>query len=395
MDNAKTDHIRKDKNSRKRRGGEALPQDFGVRQLDAKAKGCAGNCKGQEEVRPACHVADGLLRHTFFPKLGNAQMEQFTEISAKLESDFLKSLSRLAQHYGVDPFAKAIRFGFPYNINLALSDIKQKLQKNVSNWNGVNLVQENDKFFLVSEERYDTGATLFYIPVFPVFKMLRDKKRRKSAQLMLSVFSYLYLIAQIPYYCQEGSYLYYEYQMIEDWILDDPDGEEEGEDHRLNDVHLAKWVGEKIEQKIYSRKNLDFFEHRIQRFAPKDQFDLDCLNLAKETLEIYRTYSDADIFRNAGVMIDEDGEYMDDEVIPMEKYISFYADNRGWLASAIFESVNTQFQECTETQVPVISKCFDGRDIDFTNLSFENRLFELLHNINDLIYDYKSLRNEN
>lgn len=394
MDNAKADHIGKNKNSRQRKGSETVPQDFGVRRLDAKAKGCTGNIKGQKKVRPHRHVADGLLRNTFLPKLGDFQMEHFTEISAQLESDFFKSLSGLAGHYRVEPFAQALNFGFPYNISLALWDLKIKLQKNVLNWNGVSLMQENDKFFLVSEERYDTGATLFYIPVFPVFRMLRDKKRRKSAHLILSVFSYLYLIAQIPYYCQEGSYLYYEYEMIEDWIMEDPYEEEEGEDNRLHDLHVAKWVGEKIEQKIYSRKNLDFFEHRIQQFTPKDQFDLDCLNLAKETLEIYRTYPDADIFRNASVMLGEDGEYLDDEVIPMEKYISFYADNSGWLASSVFESVNCQFQECTETQMPVISKCFDGRDTDLVNLSFENRLFELLHGITDLIYDYKNLSDE-
>ncbi|WP_454045050.1 hypothetical protein [Chryseobacterium sp. Marseille-Q8038] len=392
MNNAKTDHVGNNKSSRKRKRNQPAPKDCGVRHLDAKGEGCAGNFQGQKEIRTDSHVANGLLNCTFLPKFRQTEMNQVNETSAKLESDFFQSLRGLEEHYKIEPFVQSDEFRFPYNINLAISDIKQKLKKNVLNWNTISFKKENDKFYLVSQERYDTGATLFYIPVIPLFRMLSDKMRKKTAHLLLSVFSYLYHIADIPYYRQEGSYLYYEYEMLKDWIMDDPyQDDEEDEDHRLSEIDIAEWVGDKIEQKIYNRENLAFFDQRIARFDPKDDFDVNCLMLARKTLAIYREYPDASIFRNASSMLDDEGEYLEDQIIPMEKYISFYADNKGWLAGTIFESVNNQFQEYSETQEPVITKCFDGQEISSNDLVFENRLFDLLHDITDLIYDYRKL----
>lgn len=392
MNNAKTDHVGNNKSSRKGKRNQPAPQDCGVRHLDAKGEGCAGNFQGQKEIRTDSHVANGLLNCTFLPKFRQTEMNQVNETSAKLESDFFQSLRGLAEHYKIEPFVQSDEFRFPYNINLAISDIKQKLKKNVLNWNTISFKKENDKFYLVSQERYDTGATLFYIPVIPLFRMLSDKMRKKTAHLLLSVFSYLYHIADIPYYRQEGSYLYYEYEMLKDWIMDDPyQDDEEDEDHRLSEIDIAEWVGDKIEQKIYNRENLAFFDQRIARFDPKDDFDANCLMLARKTLAIYREYPHAGIFRNASSMLDDEGEYLEDQIIPMEKYISFYADNKGWLAGTIFESVNNQFQEYSETQEPVITKCFDGHEISSNDLVFENRLFDLLHDITDLIYDYRKL----
>lgn len=392
MENEKTYPVRNNKSSRKRKGINSAPQDSGVRRLDAKTERRPRNCGRQKKISSNSHVADGLLKNRFLPKFRQTEMTQVTDSTAKLESDFFRSLSQLAEHYSIEPFSQSDGFEFPYNINLALSDIKQKLKKNARNWNSVSLKKENDSYYLVTEERCDTGATLFYIPVIPLFKMLNDKKRRKTALLMLSVFSYLYHVADIPYYMQEGSYLFYEYEMLKDWILDDPyDDDEEDGDHRLSEIDIAQWVGERIEQKIYNRDNLTFFEDRIVRFNPKDKFDIDCLAMARKALAIYNEYPDASIFRNASSMLDDEGEYLEDQIIAMERYISFYADNKGWLAGTVFESVNNQFQEYSETQEPVIIRCFDGSDMLANDLAFETRLFDLLHDITDLIYDYRKL----
>lgn len=396
MSNAKTYPVGNDKMSRKRKTGETVPTVSRICRSDEKIKGCTGDSKRQKKVSANSHVANGFLRTTFLPKLMENDMPQASDQSAKLERDFFESLSRLAEHYSIEPFC-VDKFEFPYNISLALSDIKRKLKQKVPNWNSVSIIKEDDKFYLASEECFDTGATLFYIPVVPVFRMLNDKRRRKAGHLMLSVFSYLYHIADIPYYMQEGSYLYYEYEILKDWIVEDPnEDEEDEEDDRLHEINVAEWVGEKIEQKIYNRHNLTCFEDRIGCFNPKDQFDFNCLELARKTLAIYKTYPDASIFGHASSMLDEDGEYVEDDIIPMEQYISFYADNRGWLAGSIFDMVNNQFQEYNQTQEPAIIKCFDGRVIepcDFS-LSFETDLFDLLHDITDIIYDYRKLNDE-
>ena len=67
----------------------------------------------------------------------------------------------------------------------------------------------------------------------------------------------------------------------------------------------------------------------------------------------------------------------------MDKYISFCAELKGELFQTLFETVNTEFQEYTVMEEPIISKKFDGSNITEHNLDFENRLFPL---IEELIY---------
>lgn len=398
MNNAKTYSIGYDKKPRKRKTEKIAPSVSGVCRMDAETKRCPRNRKGQKKVSSPVHVADGILKTTFLPKFRQSELTEVSHRSTELERDFFESLSKLTLHYSIESLDTQ-KFGFPYNINLALSDTKKQLKKTVSGFDDLRLLKEGNKTYLVTEERYNTGGTLFYIPVFPLFKMLHDKKYRKTAHLMLSVFSYLYHIVDIPYHTQENSFLYWEYDMLKDWILEDiysnADEEEEEEDERLAEISVATWVGKNIEQKIGHENNLTFFDDRIKKFRPKDQLEEDCLVLARKALSLYRTYPQENIFRHASSMLDETEEEISEEIIPMEKYISFYADNKGYLASTLFDTVNTEFQEYGEIQEPVILKYFDGRDILTADLSFEIRLFDLLHDTIDLLNLYRTLGNEN
>jgi hypothetical protein len=129
-------------------------------------------------------------------------------------------------------------------------------------WEEIRLVQDSKKTYFVSEERYNTGATLFYIPVSPLYRILHDPKRKANAHLLLSVCAYLYHIADIPYYRQEASYLYWMYEMMNDWVEQD-DYTEETEVY-LSEIKQAEFIGDFIEQRIYNRINLTVFEQRLK-----------------------------------------------------------------------------------------------------------------------------------
>lgn len=392
MSNAKTYSVGNNTFPQKRKGTQTLSSLGGVRKLDAEAKRCAGNQKGQKKVRSHSYVANGFLRTSFLPKYRETEITRVSRKSAKLERDFFESLFKLTEHYSIE-ISKIDQLEFPYSIFLTLANVKKQLKNTVNNWSDIRLVQDKEKTYLISEERYDSGSTLFYIPVFPLYKMLHDRDRRKTATLLLSVFSYLYHVADIPYYRQQESYLYWEYEMLKDWMLDDEiqDGEK---DKRLDEMNISEWVGDNIEKKIYHQNNLTFFQHRIDHFKPKDQLDRDCLLVAEKILSLYKTYPTATIFRNASSLIDTDNDDVSEEIISMDRYISFYADNVGWLSSTLFEMVNNEFQEFSDTQEPVIEKRFDGNDMEGKDLLFESSLFDLLHDIIDLLNEYRKLSNE-
>jgi hypothetical protein len=356
-----------------------------VRQLATKTKGRKPSAERQAEIRTNSNATNGILKCTFLPKLKTAKSVQACQ---KTERDFYKSLSQLAEHYSIEPM-QTHSFKFPYNVVLAMWDMEVKAKRTNINWDGFKLIQDSTKTYFTSEERYNTGTTLYYIPVVPLFKMLKDPKRKKTAKLLVSVCSYLYHIAQIPYYRQEESYLYWLYEMMNDWVEQDEETEET--ESYKSELRNAEYIGDRIEQKLFNRTNLKVFEQRLNRFKSVDMFDKECWQVACNAFALCTEYPNTTIFSNA--TLPEKDPYDDDEneVIGMEKYISFIADTRGWLYESLSDTINNEFNEYGAMEEPTISKRFDGSEIPKANLDFENRLFGLLNDLGGLLYEYKTI----
>ena len=356
-----------------------------VRQLATKTKGRKPSAERQAEIRTDSNAPNGILKCTFLPKLKTAQS---VEACQKTERDFYKSLSKLSNHYSIEPM-QTKDFEFPYKIALAMWDMENKVKRTNSNWDGFRLVKDSRKTYFISEERYNTGTTLYYIPVVPLFKMLKDPKRKKTAQLLLSVCSYLYHIAQIQYYRQEESYLYWLYEMMNDWVEQDEETEET--ESYKSELRNAEYIGDRIEQKLFNRTNLKVFKQRLNRFKSVDMFDKECWQVACNAFALCTEYPNTTIFSNA--TLPEKDPYDDDEneVIGMEKYISFIADTRGWLYESLSDTINNEFNEYGAMEEPTISKRFDGSEIPTANLDFENRLFGLLNDLSGILYEYKTI----
>ena len=379
MNYATQHHIGNNQYTRTETTTAVTPTVGRVRKLATKTKGRKPSAERQAEIRTDSNATNGFLKCMFLPKLKKAQSVQACQ---KTERDFYQSLSKLAKHYNIEP-AQTKQFAYPYNMALAMADVEEKLKNTVLDWEEIRLVQDSQKTYFVSEERYNTGATLFYIPVSPLYRLLQSKERKTNAHLLLSVCTYLYHIADIPYYRQEASYLYWMYEMMNDWVEQD-DYTEETEVY-LSEIKEAEFIGDYIEQRIYNRINLTVFEQRIERFKVRNDFDRECLTVAKEAFALYQTYPNENVFRNAKPKGEASEEDMDN-IIGMQKYISFYADHKGWLNETLIESVNTDIQEYGQMEEPIIMKQFDGRDITTNNLCFENRLFQLLYNLSDILH---------
>lgn len=386
MNYAQTYHIGNDQHTRTEQAKAVAPTVERVRKLATKTKGRKPSAERQAEVRTNSNATNGILKCTFLPKLKTAHSVQACQ---KTERDFYKSLSKLAEHYSVEPM-KTQAYHFPYNIVLGMWDIDTKLKRTHRNWDSLRLLQDSKKIILQSEERYNVGTTLFHIPIVPLFQMLKDPKRKANAQLLISVFSYLYHIARIPYYRKEDSYLYWLYETHKDWIeYDDTD---ETEMYK-SELRQAEIIGDRIEQKLYNPINLTLFEQRLSRFKSLDTFDRECWQVACNAFALYTEYPTATIFRNAP--IDQQDPYADDyenEAIVMDKYIAFVADTKGILYNSIVENINSELNECGILEEPSISIPFNGKDTSGENLDFENRMFDLLDDLYLLLEDYKTTK---
>ena len=380
MDYATKNHFGKNKNARRTKTKGTAPTIGRIYRMDKTPKRHQRNTEGQTEIRSCATTTDGFLKSTFLPKLkAENRVEQDGDNSIKIEKDFYQSLSQLAEHYQIQP--KPTRdFGFPYNVALALDDLRNLLKNNIKDWKEIRLIQEENKTYFTSEECYNTGSTLYYIPLLPLYRLSKNPKRRQAVQLLQSVCCYLYHIAGISYYRQRDTYLFWMYEMVSDWITSDDENEETPT--YLSEIKQAEQFGDLMEKKIFNHYNLNLFEVRLKNFKAKDTFDKDCYLLASKIFELYQHYPNTTIYQNLQSN-SETEEYDRDTMISMDKYVSFCAETKGMLFQTLFESINTEFQECTEMQEPSIIKKFDGRNVSNNNLDFENCLFPL---IDELIY---------
>lgn len=396
--NATKYYKRKNSNSgrKKTKTGSSAGRRF--YEMDEAGKRQFGSTERPEKVCPIGTNTNGFLKTAFLPKLKECSTTSNLSKSKtiKLERDFYKSLSQMSEHYNLSQ-SDHKDFEFPYNISLSLNHCRKQMKTSIKNWQDIKLEHKGNCLYFVSEERISTGMTLYYIPVVPLHNMLHHKKYRKTAQMLLSVCTYLYRIIDIPYYRQEASYLFWLYEMLSDWIDQDEELDENCEYKKQ--LQQAELIGDIMEQKIASINNLSFFQLRVTSFKAKDSFDVECLNLANKAFSLYSKFPEERIYRNIhfnnnkDFSNDDEFDYdeNDEAVISMDKYISFFADDRGWAYQSIIDSVNNEFNEYAEIQEPIVFKVFDGKEVSDNSLDFESEVFEILNQLAGILGDFSSL----
>lgn len=349
-----------------------------IRKLHATGKRGKACHRGEKAVGSPLAVTDGFLRCRFLPKFSPPEQG----LGGETEGDLSASLSQLYTHFRMEPFQRKV-FNFPYDLALAYWDASCKLKAQGKDCSLQLVRDEENRVSFSCSEFYDTGSLLYYIPVNPLYAMLRDRKRKRLAQLFLSVFSYLYHIADVPYYRQGLSYLSWQYEMLSDWIEED-----EEENENMNLLRWAEWMGDRIEQKIFNVKNLAVFRDRLKGFLPKDEFESQGLTIAQAAYNLYRQYPNESLFRHASVPVEAmDGE---EEVIALHKCVSFIADTEGSLYQALAECINTEFNEYALMEELTVHAIFNGKEMEHPNLDFEKRAFPLLEDICYFLDNYKN-----
>ncbi|MUV04634.1 hypothetical protein GN157_13035 [Flavobacterium rakeshii] len=312
------------------------------------------------------------------------------------KEDFYRSFKLLCEHYNVNP-VDTTGFAYPYGREVALYETGRLLNQTYPQHIGLELVEHNGSFVVEATETCYTGNTLFYIPVLPLHYMMQYKKHCKGAQLLLCVFSYLFHTVHIPYYT-EDSFLYWQYEMVSEWVTNDPDDWEQKDYYDyVSQLRAAQHYGETMLRRIWNTVHFDHFGEWLDRFTPCDDLDRQCQSIAQKFYSLWQDYPETSIYKHADTSClpdFENDDYDDYECITMEKYIGFVACNDGWLYENVQQSVNANFNESVSKQEPVLKRFFDGQPQDNDTLDFECRLFPLLNELCYLLnnYDYDTKR---
>jgi hypothetical protein len=388
------DYATKDKRAAsaalKQKAKAAAPKRRAVPTEFEPKEGCRRGAAGQAAISPAGAAAYGFLKVRFLPHLAG----QPVSLSQNEEEDFYRSFALLCGHYSIIP-TETRSLGYPYNKAVALWEANSLLRARQEQ---IEIIEGRDaegSIGLQAEETYNTGNTLYYIPVVPLHGLLQDRRTKHAAQLLLCTCAYLYHVAGIPYYTDESSYLCWQYDMIREWVENDPtDWEEESYNSNRAQLNTAEHIGKIMQRRLWNPCHLNRFADLVGRFEPLDSFACDCLSIAQKALGLWRDHPQGHVYRNADTQIlhgDDEDDYNED-CITMDKYIGFCAETQGWLYHTLSECVNNEFNECRDIQQPVLTRTFDGRTQHTESLDFECRLFSLM---DDLCYLLNTTDNEN
>lgn len=333
----------------------------------------------QADLSPCYPAAYGFLKTRFLPHYAGQTEQQ----DSREEKHFYRFFLFLCRHYGISPVDTA-GLAHPYGLEVSLHEANRLLQDKFPFQTSLEWEKENGDFSLCTVERFDMQNTLFFIPVLPLHPMMQDRKRRKAARLLLCIFSYLYRKAGVPYYQDEDNYLYWQYDMLCQWVTDDPEGWDDDFDCFNSQVNTAVHIGEQMLRRLYNNVHQQNFEKWLCEFSPQDAFDRECCSLAQQFYDLWQDFPEANIYRHADTeCLPDPEEYDDTDCVTMEKYIGFVCSTEGWLYNQLEQTINNDFGECGSMQEPVLRRCFDGQPQEKDSLDYECRLFPL---INELCY---------
>lgn len=350
-------------------------------EMDVPSKRCRRTQKGQEKVCPPTDASNAFLKVQFYPRLQEPEIVEDCNKS-KLERDFFKSLSNLSQKYGLS-LQHCTDIPFPYNISESIAEVRNQMKRQKVEWKEIRLIYHENSTYFAKEERYDTGHSLYYIPVIPLYTVLHKSKTKQIGELLLCVYAYLYQVLGVPYYRDDDCYLYSIYEMLESWILEN--GEQEECQSEMNE---AKEIGDLMKGLIDDPNNLQQFNKRLKEFNAKDDFEKQTLVVANTFFDLYSKFPDLRIDRNYYPLqlreeIEEDGR-----PIMLDDYLSFCASIKGNLFDTIVDTANSEFQEYCEMDEPTRFIPIDGTK-DNDSFDFEDKVFNAINDLILLWQEYK------
>ena len=340
-----------------------------------------GSQQEQKALCPAGNIANGFLKHRFLPLY---QPVAGLPDKNRSEKVFFKSLAVLADRQGLSPMDVKGQ-PYPYNIVLAYRDaLRQLNQKNQEVELSI-LEDAKGAVRLSTKQRYETGSTLYFIPVVPLGRLLGQRARRQEAELMLSVFSYLFHVVHVPYYRDDCTDLYSHYEMIKEWMAEcSYEWEEADACRNFSDWNAAEYYGDWVQRKIWNACHLNEFKHRIDRFNPVNAQQRDCLKVASTAYALWQQYPKRTLFDHIHPIDDE----QDAGVIRADQYVSFIANTEGWVYNSLSQSVNDIFNECGEMEEPTVEQLYTSRMKKVPDdLGFEQQLFPLIIRLCEYLND--------
>lgn len=249
------------------------------------------------------------------------------------------------------------------------------------------------KACLATVKGYDTGYTLYYIPVRPLWLLWQNKEQQALYRMMLLLFRYLHQIAGVPYY-RENSYLYNQYETLTDWLENDIDGDEEEQyrQHQVQQMQQLKDAGDELFPLLKQPFKSAVLKQAIKEYERNEPRDSNATKLAEDFLNLYNDYPNRSLHGSMqkNLLRPDESDY-----IYLEQYLSFYWSGNDDFYDTLMDMINSELQEMGFQEGPVSIQYFDQPQENETHdFDFEHRFFQLADRLSELLNQHDKVNED-
>lgn len=322
---------------------------------------------------------NAFLKQQFLPVTDNKMPDNHS--LGQLQSTFGRSFAHLGELYGFVP-VDLYESAFPLNIHHALKHAETFIQKNDKSANLLVMLDGDEQVRLVTAKSMQASYDLYYVQAAPLFRLLKEESSKPVANLLLSIFAYLYQVANMPF-CNE-QFVGGTYDMIEEWIAEDPESwDEEDYRERLEEITQMNKDAKQMCRMIKDYKHLRRFERRITALLPANEMEAETIRLAARFFQLWKDYPGHGF--NSNVIPNLLNPEMEERMY-VEQYFSFVWESNGWLFEDLMENINVSLQEYSISDDPVAIQFFETpQDTIRLDLPYENQLLKLIEDLIDIL----------
>lgn len=328
---------------------------------------------------------NGFLNHCFRPFWG-INLPSWKQ----MEKEFLDSVSHLCALYHW-PLPEITGIAFPQNVTEAYRQVKERLKE--YKMDSIIIRDKKRRACLATVKGYDTGYTLYYIPVRPLWLLLQNKEQKELSRIIILLFRYLYHIAGVPYY-REDSYLYNQYETLTDWLENDIDGDEDEQyrQHQVQQMKQLKDAGDEVFPLLKQPFKSTVLKQAIKEYEQNKQQDINATKLAEDFLNLYNDYPSRSLHGSLqkNLLHPDQSEY-----IYLEQYLSFFWSSNDCFYDTLMDMINSELQEMGFQEEPVSIQYFDQpQEKEIHHFDFEQRFFQLADRLSELLNQHDKVNDD-
>jgi len=360
------------------------------RKLSSRVRRVAGRQRGQENQAPSSsgsQFAHRFMKHKFWP-VCYADRPELAKYG-KVQQSFFNSAKNVASLYKLT-IPDTAGIPYPLNVHHCFVHLQEQLAV-VSPDLSLAIMQGADQPAVVTVLKpVKMECQPYHIPLYPIYKMLRNKKCKRINPVILGILAMLYDKFEFSHYRDPDSYMWYMYQSADEMLQEDIFDSPSPEDYNYleDEITFAYKVGDQVIKRVRNFIKYQRFPVIVSRFKPRTPIEKELKALAVRFIALDLTYPDKQLVEDIpeGWLDPEQ-----DQRVHKNMLFSFVFGDGSYLDDSAISFIDADFQNAYGLDIPLAAQYFDQPQTkECLDLTYEQSCIQLIDDFDNII---RKLRN--